>query len=62
MATQLTKNTVAEVFVDEPELVNLLGAKALEAGLIDFTPDAVDLMRSSDGSVQGWKITFSIGV
>lgn len=65
MANIRKKETVAEVFVTEAELVAMLSDKAKAAGLIDFDADGLDIERSSeptpeDGDIQGWRVVFRV--
>ena len=45
-----TKDTrVVRVAVTQAELASVIGEKAIEIGLIDFTPDRVEVFQALDG-------------
>ena len=52
MAITTSDTRVVKVDVSAAELVALLGSKALEAGLIDFTPDSAEVIPQGDGSAE----------
>lgn len=56
MAVTQSDRRVVRVSVSRTELVNLLGQKAREAGLIDFDPDETDVI---DNGETGFEIVFT---
>lgn len=56
MATTTSDKRVVRVSLSSAELANVLGAKALEVGIIDFTPDRVELINQGNG----WEAVFEV--
>jgi hypothetical protein len=59
MPSTLTDKRVVVVSVTMTEMLNVLGAKALELGIIDFTPTNIEV-ANSDGVGMAFDITFKI--
>lgn len=51
MATTVEDKRVVIISVTASEMVNLLGTKAKDAGIIDFDPDSVDIKSSDDPGI-----------
>lgn len=49
MATKTVDRREVIISVTEAEMNNLLGSKAQEAGLIDFAPSTIEVVRTGDG-------------
>lgn len=56
MATTTSDKRVVRVSLTDAELATVLGSKALEIGIIDFTPDRVELVNNGNG----WEAVFEI--
>ena len=57
MATTLSDKRIVNVNVTRAELATLLGEKAQQAGLINFTPDSVEVFDNGD---TGFEIRFEV--
>ena len=49
MATTTSDKRVVYVEATRAEVASLIGSKALELGLIDFTPDNVEIFDTGEG-------------
>ena len=56
MASTTKDSRIVRVSITEAELAQLLGAKAIEAGVIDFTPDRVEVFAQGAGA--GFEVMF----
>ena len=52
MAITTSDKRVVKIAVSSTELATLLGSKATDAGLINFTPDSVEVIPQGDGSAE----------
>lgn len=57
MATTTSDKRIVRIAVTRAELAALLGAKAKEAGLIDFDPETTEVY---DNGVNGFEIYFDV--
>ena len=57
MASTITDKRVVVISVTNTEILNVLGAKATELGIIDFTPDNIEIKKSGDVGM-AFDITF----
>jgi hypothetical protein len=64
MATTREKTETTIVFISHAEMANMLGNRALDAGILTLAPDSVDMMPGSEPDpgegqdLQGWVVEF----
>jgi hypothetical protein len=64
MATTREKTETTIVFVSKAEMANMLGNRALAAGILTLAPDSVEMLPGNepdpDGGqdLQGWVVEF----
>ncbi|KKK89327.1 hypothetical protein LCGC14_2734230 [marine sediment metagenome] len=57
MASTIIDKRIVVISVTSTEILNVLGAKATELGIIDFVPDNIKIKESSDVGM-AFDITF----